>query len=85
VVQRRKGINENGRIVPVFRESQVRLPITSRRFVVEYKLIWNPNETYKDFFEPLDDRKEALNDAAMMEDSHCSKANAEESGSVGQS
>ena len=35
---------------------------------MEYNLIWNPNETYKDYFEPLDDRKEAINDAAMMED-----------------
>jgi hypothetical protein len=51
---------------------------------VAYTLIWNPNETYKDFFEPLDERKEAINDAAMVEDSIFNKGNAEESGSVGQ-
>jgi hypothetical protein len=52
---------------------------------VEYNLTWIPNDTYKDFFEPLDDLKEAINDAAMMEDSRSSKGNAEESGSMGQS
>jgi hypothetical protein len=50
---------------------------------VEYNLIWNPNETYKDFFEPLDDRKEAINDAAMMEDSCSHQGNAYEPESVG--
>ncbi|HEY3616572.1 MAG TPA: hypothetical protein VGK96_07135 [Candidatus Sulfotelmatobacter sp.] len=52
---------------------------------MEYNLLWNPNETYKDFFEPLDDRKEAINDAAMTEDSSCKQGNVYESGSVGQS
>jgi hypothetical protein len=52
---------------------------------MKHNLLWNPNETYKDFFEPLDDRKEAINDAAMMEDSNSNKGNAYESGSVGQS
>jgi hypothetical protein len=51
---------------------------------VQYNSIWNPNETYKDFFEPLDDLKEEINDAAMMEDSYSTRGNAEESGSVGQ-
>ena len=52
---------------------------------MEYNLLWNPNETYKDFFEPLDDRKEAINNAAMMEDSNSNQGNAYESGGVGQS
>ena len=52
---------------------------------MEYNFIWNPNETYKDFFEPLDDRKEAINDAAMMEDSNSNQSNDYESGSVGES
>lgn len=43
---------------------------------MEYNFIWNPNETYKDFFETLDDRKEAINDAAMMEDSYSNRGNA---------
>ena len=52
---------------------------------MEYNLIWNPNETYKDFFEPLNDRKEAINDVAMMEDSYSNQGNAYESGDVRQS
>jgi hypothetical protein len=52
---------------------------------VKYNVLWNPNETYKDFFEPLDDRKEAINDAAMMEDSYSDQGNAYESGNLGQS
>lgn len=52
---------------------------------MEYNLIWNPNETHKDFFEPLDDRKEAINDASMMENSYSDEGNAYESGGVGKS
>lgn len=73
----------DGWSLPTRRSS--RSPISSRRSVVEYNFIWNPNETYKDFFEPLDDRKEAINDAAMMEDSNSNQSNDYESGSVGES